>query len=102
LVTADGSVRPAPRRSKIVRPEFYVRFVASAGAFDQAIDDLRGCVDRLLAADVSELTEAALVEALRSFETQRRRLEAVEHRLTLLLVSSPQAALSARKSSRAM
>src|SRR4051812_21761495 len=65
---------------KTVVPLFYVRFVASE-QFDEAVADLRECVDRLLTANVSELEEASLVEALRGFERQRRRLEAVEHRL---------------------
>ena len=42
---------------------------------------MSAAVDGLLGAEVSELEEAALVSALRSFEMQRRRLEAVEHRL---------------------
>jgi hypothetical protein len=59
---------------------FYVRFVVS-GEFDQALARLRADVDELLCADVSGLEEASLVQALRDFEGQRRRLEAVEHRL---------------------
>src|SRR3954469_12529233 len=63
-----------------VVPLFYVRFVAS-GEFGAAVAQLGAAVDELLCADVSALDEGCLVEALRGFERQRRRLEAVEHRL---------------------
>jgi hypothetical protein len=52
-----------------------------SGEFDQALAQLTCGVDALLDADLSALEEASLVQALRSFEGQRRRLEAVEHRL---------------------
>src|SRR3954464_5688501 len=53
----------------------------AAGEFDQGLARLRADVEELLRADVSGLDEGSLVEALRGFERQRRRLEAVEHRL---------------------
>jgi len=42
---------------------------------------LAAVVDELQRADLSGLEDASLVEALRAFETQRRRLEAVDQRL---------------------
>ena len=53
----------------------------ASGEFDQALARLRADVDALMVAELSTLEEASLVEALRGFERQRRRLEAVEHRL---------------------
>ena len=47
----------------------------ASGEFDQALARLRADVDSLLCAAVSGLEEASLVEALRSFEAQRRRLD---------------------------
>jgi len=52
-----------------------------SGEFDRAVAGLSAAVDSLLCADLSSLEEGSLVEALRGFEAQRRRLEAVEHRL---------------------
>ena len=53
----------------------------ASGEFDRALAKLGAGVDDLLHADVCDLDEGSLVEALRGFERQRRRLEAVEHRL---------------------
>jgi len=72
--------RPIFRSLNIVVPLSYVLFVAS-GEFDEGLAQLTAAADSLLAADVSSLEAATLVEALRRFEAQRRRLEAVEHRL---------------------
>src|SRR5436309_1945203 len=70
-------------RSQVLSyPWSSVRFM-TAGAFGRAVGRLRAAVDELLAADVSELEQASLLDALKAFEDQRRRLEAVDQRLLM-------------------